>query len=87
MATRHTRFLYSDWNSHLPGLGALAIILGAAADPFAQQLVHLYEREYTDPQQAAWVSKSITHTAIGPYISSNSKSMCRLFPALISLYN
>lgn len=48
---------------HLAALGALAIILGAGADPFAQQLVHYYQAGVVDSSQSAWVSRAVNYTA------------------------
>ncbi|KAK5662375.1 hypothetical protein OQA88_8285 [Cercophora sp. LCS_1] len=53
-------------------LGALAVIIGAAAGPFAQQIVHFYEDQYIDAIQGAWVPKAETITALGPKFDSSS---------------
>jgi hypothetical protein len=40
-------------NRSIAAVGALAIIIGAAAGPFAQQIIHFYDHEYADVNQTA----------------------------------
>ena len=54
-------------------LGALAIIIGVAAGPFAQQIVHFYDAEYVDIARTAWLSRADTIAALGPKMDSSSK--------------
>ena len=63
----------TDLPNHLAGFGALAIVLGAAADPFAQQLVHYDDNEFADVGQSAWISRAIDYTALGPALQWKSE--------------
>ncbi|KAK3903176.1 hypothetical protein C8A05DRAFT_43556 [Staphylotrichum tortipilum] len=62
-------------------VGALAIILGAAADPFAQQVVHFYDHEYVDVSQAAWIARADIVDSLGPKMDSSTWSLDPIFKA------
>ena len=66
-------------NRHATVIGALAIIIGAAAGPFAQQLVRFDERRFTDVAQTGWLSRIDTFTAVGPNNGFTPSSLTTIF--------
>ena len=47
-------------------IGALAIIIGVAAGPFAQQIVQFYDDEYIDISGTAWLARADIIDTLGP---------------------
>ncbi|KAK4118301.1 hypothetical protein N657DRAFT_606427 [Parathielavia appendiculata] len=62
-------------------LGALAIMIGAAAGPFAQQIVHFYDHEYVDVAQTAWLARADVVDSLGPKLDSTTWSIDPTFKA------
>ncbi|KAK0616156.1 hypothetical protein B0T14DRAFT_567780 [Immersiella caudata] len=62
-------------------IGALAIIIGVAAGPFAQQIVHFYDAEYADVSRSAWLARADILDSLGPKIDSSSWSIDPMFKA------
>ncbi|KAK3291640.1 uncharacterized protein B0H64DRAFT_435938 [Chaetomium fimeti] len=62
-------------------LGALAIIIGAAAGPFAQQIVHFYDHEYEDVGRTAWLAKADILDSLGPKMDSSTWTLDPIFKA------
>lgn len=71
----------SHYNRSIAVLGALAIIIGAAAGPFAQQIVHFYDNEYVDIDRAAWLSKADILDSLGPKMDSSTWTLNPIFKA------
>ncbi|KAK4182947.1 hypothetical protein QBC35DRAFT_536124 [Podospora australis] len=63
-------------------VGALAIIIGAAAGPFAQQIVQFYDAEYVDiGRGSAWLSKADILAALGPNLDASTWTADPVFKA------
>ncbi|KAG7286872.1 hypothetical protein NEMBOFW57_009190 [Staphylotrichum longicolle] len=62
-------------------VGALAIIIGAAAGPFAQQIVHFYDDEYVDVNETAWIARADIVDSLGPKMDSTTWSLDAIFKA------
>ncbi|KAH6649427.1 hypothetical protein F5144DRAFT_607599 [Chaetomium tenue] len=62
-------------------LGAFAIVIGAAAGPFAQQIVHFYDAEYVDVAQTSWLAKADILDSLGPKYDSSTWTLDPIFKA------
>ncbi|KAK4148397.1 hypothetical protein C8A00DRAFT_39041 [Chaetomidium leptoderma] len=62
-------------------LGAFAIIIGAAAGPFAQKIVHFTSHEYVDVAQTAWITRAEIVDSLGPKMDSTTWSLDTIFKA------
>ncbi len=68
-------------NRSIAVVGALAIIIGAAAGPFAQQIVHFYDDEYVDVDHTAWIARADIVDSLGPKMDSSMWSIDTIFKA------
>ncbi|KAK4448650.1 hypothetical protein QBC34DRAFT_300319 [Podospora aff. communis PSN243] len=62
-------------------IGAVAIIIGVAAGPFAQQIVHFYDAEYIDISQTSWLARADILDSFGPKLDSSTWSLDPMFKA------
>jgi hypothetical protein len=68
-------------NRSIAVLGAFAIIIGAAAGPFAQQIVHFYDNEYVDVDRTAWLAKADILDSLGPKWDYSTWTLDPIFKA------
>ncbi|KAK0644693.1 hypothetical protein B0T16DRAFT_333263 [Cercophora newfieldiana] len=62
-------------------IGAVAIIVGVAAGPFAQQIVHFYDAEFVDSSRTAWLARADILDSLGPKHDSSTWTLDPAFKA------
>lgn len=72
---------YLNRNRSVAVLGAFAIIIGAAAGPFAQQIVHFYDAEYVDVARTSWLAKADILDSLGPKYDYSTWTLDPIFKA------